>query len=983
MRGIFLLLVLLLACCKQEAAPQLRVQPLGCAIYWERGPRPLCATLPEPGKGELLRIAISGPALSTVQVAVDGVSRFSGKVPMAGRLVVDLPAESTEGLLKVTLGEGRQSSRSLEVVRSHPFPKARAIRMRIEQMDRSAWIAQVRAALAEADQPTSQLGEAERAFLFGQMGQLMYQLVRKKDSDEHVPPESLNFAIEILNRSLREAHRVRIYSDEVVSLRRLGILLTQGESPNTQQALAVLRELAHPDVLDRYPEESAELYYKLSWLYEEAGDLHAALDAIHRAITMAEEVGLDVSDSTRFALQRANILQYLNRTRESRRIGQEILRTLRADKITEPCDLLKQYNTLGWIHVLALQSGDRAATPRPLLEQAASQVARCAESSRETAQYDGGLVLLNLARAELLAAEQAADGSPERERMLTEAEQHHRAAGALKGLRLDFYLDVHELAGRMALLRKQGDAALAAFQQLTQLTAAVILTPYFRWVALVGEADALALLGRTAESLERYAQAERLLARVANGLPLSARRQMFMAQFEQGTARYLELLAADPARTGQVLAVMRDARTRALRSYVRPFTESADQGIRRAQLAPYYELHAQRDEAAHKLHDAPLVERSKAQARLEQIEQQLRSVVEELYQGQAGAPDTPRFRSPLPDELLVTCHPRPRSSGGEPWLCAAADSQGIYLHRIAAPALHENADEATPAELAAKIASDQAMATELVRVLAAPLARARRLHILPYGAMRDIAWEQVPSSGKPLGELVTVTYGTDMSGELRPQSARQALVVLDPEQDLVGAHRSASRILPELQARGWATEPYQGAPPHGRHLFGSLRERWRKPKVSPAIAREILPRLPSAGLFIYYGHAQGSTYSGWDSSLRFADGGTIAARDIMALPVVPRQVLLIGCETAITDRGAPADQIGLAQAFLLRGSEEVLATTRKVPDVQAERLVAELVTRGAFAAEAPPLSESVRGALNALQKREPHPDWAAFRVYRP
>ena len=147
----------------------------------------------------------------------------------------------------------------------------------------------------------------------------------------------------------------------------------------------------------------------------------------------------------------------------------------------------------------------------------------------------------------------------------------------------------------------------------------------------------------------------------------------------------------------------------------------------------------------------------------------------------------------------------------------------------------------------------------------------------------------------------------------------------------------------------------------------------------------MIAQLPSANLFIYYGHAESSSAGGWDSRLRFAEGGHIAAQDLMALPAAPQRVLLIGCETALSDRDAQADEAGLAQAFVLRGSAEVLATTRKVSDAAAEALVGKLAQLGALRPGGPPLTTALRDAVAALRPRFPAyaADLDAFRVYTP
>lgn len=966
MKLAVLILLGLLAGCAQEGAPVLSVQVRGCIVYWDRPPRPVCATLLSPGEKEKLLLSIAGTPLAAVRVTVNREERYSGSIPIGGRLFVELEAERTEGTLEVRLGGlPAQSRYQLDVRTQNPFPAARAVLDEIEKQDRDRWPALVQAALDQLDQTTRSWSAAERAYLLSKLGATLRRLIKDLPDEQAAPPLLRTLAIQTLERAIGEAQEARLYSEEVFALRRLNILLARGEAPDPRQAIRLLHAPGHQAAYRAFAAESTEIYVELSRLYEEVGELSLALDMIEQALTLNVNLKLDAGDYVAFLIQKANILQYLNSSDDALRLSQEALRILRGQADASACSLLTSYSTLGWIHFLAQQAGHREATPKALLQQAVGYIAACTQKSARLGKYDGGLARLNLARAELAEAERSPAGSAERQRALAAAAQLHGEAAAVQVSQPDYYLDVHDLAGRMALLRGHGSEALAAFQRLEELTATKILTPLFRWEALVGQAEALELQRRRPEALAAYARAAALIERVANGMPLVARRQLFVAQFEEGTARYLELLLSEPGRErdATILAVIRHARTLALRSHVQPVGSGASADD--TSVGRYFALHEAKDAAARALHDAPEAERAAAQARLEELDVQLHGVLAALYTGQAGVPSA-ALRGPEAGELLVGCYPLPRHEERAAWICAAADSQGVYVHRTAG-----------------FVTDAQAAAAELLAALQIPIRRASRLRLLTYGGMREVAWEQVPLAGQPLSAYVTVVYGADLARLPPPQGAQQALVVLDPEQDLSGGHRTEAGLVAELQQQGYRIELYRGAPRRGRHLLSSLGERWLTRQTRPALAPPILSSLPASGLFIYYGHAQASLQGGWDSHLRFAEGGTIAARDIMALPSVPRRVLLIGCETAVSDRGAPVDEVGLAQAFLLRGSEEVLATTRKVPDVLAEQLIAALRTRGAFAASAPPLAQSLRGALVELRQRSPRADWDAFRVYQP
>jgi CHAT domain-containing protein len=99
---------------------------------------------------------------------------------------------------------------------------------------------------------------------------------------------------------------------------------------------------------------------------------------------------------------------------------------------------------------------------------------------------------------------------------------------------------------------------------------------------------------------------------------------------------------------------------------------------------------------------------------------------------------------------------------------------------------------------------------------------------------------------------------------------------------------------------------------------------------------------------------------------------------VLALAPTPRTVVLAGCETGASV--GDADGLGLAQAFLVAGSEEVLAPTRRVPDALAAELSRALDESGDPSSS---LAVRARSAMLALKAKDPDGAWTAFRVLVP
>lgn len=1009
MKQLILLTLLFLSACNKDPLPELSIQPGGCMIYWDPQdkPQPICVLRQTKNDADrtpldnTITITVSGPPLRRVKLTANGATRYDDEIPEAGEvsLPLEFPAETTQLVASSTDGTASSGrAASLLLSRTHIFPTARQLRAEIEAHELQDHPAQVQHALDSLDKGQLALSPPERAYFLGQLGGVLDDYREGVDGSA-LKTETRTLALKILRRAMEEAHQQNLYSVEAVSLTRsFGFLHAVNAGESLDKIIETLENPSTNKALSMSIHEGIINHYNLSWIYELIGNFEKSTRNINKAIALLKKNPTDPASLVSIHSQRAVTMQYINNKTESDSSKKETIRLL--NSITDSCKKLQTYNTLGWIDILQMQSGVRDTQARTYLKAAYQLHNDCAEKNKPISDFDSPLVRLNLARVALLEFEQTAHRANPNDRLLNEAERYLAEAEALLPCKEpeadrkqdcqkpEAQVDALELRGRRALLRSGSPPAptgavpqvddrpgqelarqaLAAFQALEKLTSTKILTPSYRWAALVGQADAYARLNDLKQASALYRRAERLMQRIAAGLPLASRRQMFVAQFEAGTARHVSLLLDHAQDAQAAFQAIRSARSGALRALLPSTASSAEANEWAEQMKSYFRQFAERERAQHDLNEASVDMKEKARRALQDADQALQDALAPMY-GDTGADSVQdRYRAPDDDELLLTCYPlsAPLQQGARDWLCAAADSKGPYTVRRSIATW--NTQEAAA----------------ILAAFAEPLRRAKRLTLLPYGGMREVVWETVPFDGQPLTAERSVSYGLDLPRHpVRAQRATDApiLAVVNPQGNLPAALNIVEALRAAATRAGRTLSLFSGAPRRGGHVLTTLLALF-SPKDRPADAKQVLTSLQAGDPFLYYGHAAASQQAGLDSHLRFADNSQIAARDIMALPTVPSRVLLVGCETAVSDPQAPADDLGLTQAFLLRGSREVLATTRQVSDAHAALLLQTLLESEALS-PAVPLADTVRHALMPLRQRSPHPDWDAFRVYQP
>lgn len=519
------------------------------------------------------------------------------------------------------------------------------------------------------------------------------------------------------------------------------------------------------------------------------------------------------------------------------------------------------------------------------------------------------LVTLSQARLALLMGRWA-----DAQRHLAEAQAGLLYAGVNPAKAPTFDLEWNRLSSHLARVEGRHDDALAFINRLEQHPGDDLGAFETRWTMHVGRA--LSFLMRSPsqrkEALAALWAADAVIEDASRSVPRLLGRGSLFGRFEWGSRLLVEnLLHVDEAGVIQAsqdellsaLGFIRHARTRALLELRRV---NQLQRLDEKRTALWNSAAADYFMARHEL-DRARSNNSPA-AQLQELEERTRSRLADTLEI-LGEGDQPKLRPLDPDEMFFACYPLRRR-----WACIAAMQGHVEAVTIETSSL---SDAKAYARLAATLL--EPFHAMLLRM------KGKTLTVFGYGELREVPMHLLPFNGQRLGQWMRVRYSLDYGTPAVMNTVSQAILAVDGKLE-VGQGKDEHLAIIEpllgslLSSHKWGTEFHElgwhGTSP-GRALPSSI-----------AALREAIPR---AGLLFIFSHAEYAPANGWINAISFTRWNRLSGGDVLLMPRVPGRVVLIACNsgTAVDVVGGQ-ESLGIAQAFLLRGSQEVLSTNRTV-----------------------------------------------------
>lgn len=437
----------------------------------------------------------------------------------------------------------------------------------------------------------------------------------------------------------------------------------------------------------------------------------------------------------------------------------------------------------------------------------------------------------------------------------------------------------------------------AASQQYAQLESQLQREPNaeLQWRALEGHGRALVAQLRYNDAIASFEHAERVLTRAARDVPEAGALTSFLGTHDH-SARGLRAAYLAIGRTDLAFRALRRAQRRqllALAHNERMWKHATAQAWQRR----YAAVLEARDALAHTQRRAELAPEDEAAARRVDVAQRrsaLAAAQRALLQlmGHDALDDDARLRQPAAGELMLAWVRSERGYDGYAWLGSA----GTARHAHFADAPHDATSLAPFSDL---------------------IAAARQISVLSWSEPSALDVHALTFHGEALIAHAPVSYSLDLPPRAaKANRTRSALVAHEAHADLAYAQREQAELQQALAAGGWRVRPLE------------------RPDALVSATR-------SPGLLYYAGHGSLDTQDSMRSALAFTDS-TLSVADILALRAAPQRVVLSACEAARVPDLAQGQGVGLAHAFILAGSSEVLAPARPVRDRDAAAFAARI-----------------------------------------
>ncbi len=656
-------------------------------------------------------------------------------------------------------------------------------------------------------------------------------------------------------------------------------------------------------------------------------------------ISEAEAIVRRFDFSDRFLgilLHRTSILQQLGRLEEAKRVLDQIDDFFEKQPHSTPCQQSLVLENRAWLILLKLEAGESDATdPISLLLQArhiGETALNCEWNSRVN-------IILNLALAYIHKG-QIGEADKELQRL-----ENDKTA-----LSLFYRVWQLDLEARIASMKGKHEAALMLFSELYQLGEAAMLLEV-KWRATVGMAEVYIATNKTQRAIELLQESHNQASEAILRVPLGEGRAAFVAQRRRALTLYMELLL-QKREIKEALWVARRARSSVLQSIITaarsPRLSSGTSEGHHVKVAKYVQ---QRDALRRKMKDLWQVPADKVTLVSQQHEAEratLRRLMDEAFSSEQNVVDN-LWARPLPTP--------PESSLwlfyfdlGAKWIGFAMDS--TQVEAITLPPVSIDS-------------SQEVMSALLLDRFQTFIERNRRIEVVLPDGFQDIDFHTLPWPGGMLMHRKEVAYKLDVFEQetvdkkehesTHSSNAPVGLIVLDPRADLSGA-RSENEFIEKFV----------------RHSNFQIL------KGMSANATAFEKAVSGADFLYYAGHGTHTGAGGLESALLLSGQDTFEVGEILALRRVPQTVFLMGCETGMTGQDSEGWGVGLAQAFLIAGSETVVGAVRPISDATARGFAHALWGTSPDAAH---LSQNIFQTMTRFQESEERGDLGAIRVF--
>lgn len=411
--------------------------------------------------------------------------------------------------------------------------------------------------------------------------------------------------------------------------------------------------------------------------------------------------------------------------------------------------------------------------------------------------------------------------------------------------------------------------------------------------------------GERALAMASFDEAERALAQWSRTVPLGEGRETFFRRHDQLALAAIPLLLEQIER-GDAAAALRLAQ--AVRRSLARFTSSLAGGSLARASAERGDH--ERDERSARMRGPDKAHCTSAAP-------------------PADDPSAPLALGPQapPSQLSLFLHPMPRG-----WIAVAWQGS-----RVASAVIDEVAQ---PGELGGRLVTALVTALDALRSeppgapdrasSPAPGPSPSRVHLYVHRTVAALPLDRLLAAALASRGAFAVAFAVDVAPRAAATTcaaAPRALIVSNPQGNLWAASEAMPVVRAQLERRGFSVEVIEGA----AVTRAALQARFADPCLR---------------LLHYDGHgAAPGSLDRLDDALLLADGERLTAAGVLGLARVPPLVVLNGCTTA-----AP-EGLGLAQAFLVAGAAQVVASLEELSAAEAARFTRELY-RGEGAAAA-------------------------------